>query len=37
MFQFKDLWKQIDTDTKNYIKKSMKTLVVISNKYVKTL
>jgi hypothetical protein len=34
LFEFKDLWKQIDNDTKNYIKKSMMTLVKICQKYV---
>ncbi len=34
LFQFKDLWKQIDIDTKNFIKKSMIALVKISQKYI---
>ena len=34
IFQFKDLWTQIDLDTKNFIKKSMIALVKISQKYI---
>lgn len=34
LFEFKNLWKQIDDDTKKYIKKSMMALVKISQKYV---
>jgi len=37
LFEFKELWKQIDTDTKNYIKKAMLALVKISQKYILTL
>lgn len=33
-FEFKDLWTKIDDDTKTYIKRSMKALVLISQKYV---
>jgi hypothetical protein len=36
IFEFKRLWKQIDQDTKNYIKKSMMTLVKISQQYILT-
>lgn len=34
LFEFKDLWKQIDDDTKNFIKKSMMALVKICQKYI---
>jgi hypothetical protein len=34
LFEFKELWKQIDTDTKKYIKKAMLALVKISQKYI---
>jgi len=34
MFEFRDLWLQIDDDTKNYIKKAMCGLVKICQKYV---
>ena len=37
MFEFKDLWYQIDDDTKNFIKKSMKALVIVSQKYILAL
>lgn len=37
LFEFKDLWKQIDMDTKNFIKKSMMALVKICQKYVLSL
>src|SRR5437764_7378647 len=34
LFEFKTLWNQIDTDTKNFIKKSMMILVKICQKYI---
>lgn len=34
LFEFKELWKKIDQDTKIYIKRAMKGLVLISGKYV---
>ena len=37
LFEFKHLWKQIDNDTKEFIKKSMSTLVKICQKYVLSL
>ena len=37
IFKFKGLWKQIDMDTKSFIKKSMMALVKICQKYVLTL
>lgn len=37
IFEFKTLWKQLDNDTKNFIKKSMKTLVQISRVYILNL
>lgn len=37
MFEFKDLWYQIDDDTKCFIKKSMMTLVKICQKYILSL
>lgn len=37
MFEFKELWKKIDNDTKNYIKKSMMTMVKISQQYILAL
>ena len=37
LFEFKDLWKQIDDDTKTFIKKSMMALVKICQKYVLNL
>jgi hypothetical protein len=37
LFEFKDLWKQIDDDTKLFIKKSMVALVKISQKYILSL
>ena len=37
IFKFKNLWNQIDIDTKNYIKKSMMVLVKICQKYILSL
>ena len=37
LFEFKNLWTQIDQDTKNFIKKSMHALVKISQQYVLSL
>ncbi|VBB18297.1 hypothetical protein YASMINEVIRUS_760, partial [Yasminevirus sp. GU-2018] len=37
LFEFKELWTQIDTDTKTFIKKSMMALVKICSKYVLAL
>jgi hypothetical protein len=37
LFQFKNLWKQIDQETKDFIKKSMMTLVKICQKYILNL
>lgn len=37
IFEFKKLWKDIDDDTKNFIKKSMMALVKISENYILTL
>ncbi len=37
IFEFKSLWKQIDNETKNYIKKSMAALVKISRRYILSL
>lgn len=37
IFQFKKIWKSIDNDTKNFIKKSMYCLVLISEKYIRSL
>ena len=37
LFEFKDLWKQIDDDTKNFIKKSMMAMVRICQKYILNL
>ena len=34
LFEFKYLWKQIDDDTKDFIKKSMMALVKICQKYI---
>lgn len=34
MFEFKDLWKKIDDDTKTYIKRSMMALVLICQEYI---
>lgn len=34
MFEFKELWKRIDNDTKSLIKKSMMALVKICEKYI---
>lgn len=37
LFEFKDLWQQVDEDTKKFIKKSMMALVKICQKYVLSL
>jgi hypothetical protein len=37
LFEFKNLWKQIDQETKDFIKKSMMTLVKICQKYILSL
>lgn len=37
MFEFKDLWSQIDDDTKCFIKRSMMALVKICQKYILSL
>lgn len=37
IFEFKSLWKQIDDETKDYIKKSMVALVKISQRYILSL
>jgi hypothetical protein len=37
MFKFKNLWQQFDDDTKVFIKKSMATLVMISQHYILAL
>ena len=34
IFEFKSVWKNIDNETKTYIKRAMKALVLISQKYV---
>jgi hypothetical protein len=34
IFEFKSIWGKIDDDTKTYIKKAMKALVLVSQKYV---
>jgi hypothetical protein len=34
IFEFKSIWDKIDDDTRTYIKKAMKALVLISQKYV---
>jgi hypothetical protein len=34
VFEFKELWKKINDETKQYIKRSMKALVLISQKYI---
>lgn len=37
VFEFKNLWKKVDGETKNFIKKSMLALVKICQSYVLTL
>jgi hypothetical protein len=37
LFEFKEIWNRMDENTKQYIKKSMKCLVVISENYVKIM
>lgn len=37
IFEFKSLWKQIDQETKDFIKKSMVALVKISQRYILSL
>jgi hypothetical protein len=37
IFQFKELWKLIDNDTKNYIKKSVMIMIKICEKYLLTI
>jgi len=37
LFEFKNLWQEIDDDTKTFIKKSMMTLVRICDYYIPTL
>jgi len=37
LFEFNNLWNQIDDDTKSFIKKSMKTLVKICQQYILSL
>lgn len=37
IFEFKSLWKQIDDETKNFIKKSMVALIKISQRYILSL
>ena len=37
LFEFKNLWKQIDQETKDFIKKSMMILVKICQKYILNL
>ena len=34
ILEFKSIWKKIDNETKTYIKRAMKALVLISQKYV---
>jgi hypothetical protein len=34
IFEFKSVWKKIDNETKTYIKRAMRALVLISQKYV---
>lgn len=37
IFKFQSIWVKIDDNTKAYIKKAMKTLVLISQKYILSL
>jgi hypothetical protein len=34
VFEFKEIWKNIDNDTKKYIKKTMKIMNVLTSKYI---